>query len=140
MNSAKSSQSSVTDASRKQSAGSSQPANAKSVIAACMAAAAELENTRVLVTAIENESQLLKDRLETELRTTALLRELNESRRSEGEALRTTVNGKNETIAAKDNVIAAQEKLIDALKQKRPSPWRRLGDILIGAALITLVK
>lgn len=105
-----------------------------------MAAAAELENTRVLVTAIENESQLLKDRLETELRTTALLRELNESRRSEGEALRTTVNGKNETIAAKDNVIAAQEKLIDALKQKRPSPWRRLGDILIGAALITLVK
>jgi hypothetical protein len=31
-------------------------------------------------------------------------------------------------------VIAAQQKLIDTLKTKKSSPWKRLTDILIGVA------
>ena len=48
--------------------------------------------------------------------------------------MRNVVTAKNETLAAKDVVIASQEKLIDALKAKKSSPWKRLGDVLIGVA------
>ena len=64
-----------------------------------------------------------------------LLTELNETRKSEADALRTALTANDETIAAKDTVIAAQDKLIEALKRKKPSPWKRLGDVLIGIGL-----
>lgn len=64
-----------------------------------------------------------------------LLSELNETRKSESEALRSTVAAKNEALTAKDAVIASQDKLIDALKRKKSSPWRRLGDMLIGVGI-----
>ena len=105
-----------------------------------MAAADDLEKTRVLVRELESENLLLTERLETEKRTTALLTELNETRKSESEALRITVAAKNETIAAKDAVIASQDKLIETLKRKKASIWRRLGDVLIGAAAIAILK
>lgn len=105
-----------------------------------MATAVELEKTRVLVTAIENENRAVKERLETEKRTTVILTELNETRKSESEDLRTAITAKNETITAKDAVIASQDKLIIELKKKKSSPWRRLGDILIGAAIFTILK
>lgn len=111
-----------------------------SVINACAAAIDELKASRTLLDALDAENASLKSRLETEKRTTAILTELNETRKSETEALRKAIEAKTETIAARDTVIATQDKLIDALKTKKPSPWRRLGDILIGAAVIAVLK
>lgn len=105
-----------------------------------MATAVDLEKTRVLVRELEGENRLLGERLETERRTSALLTELNETRMSESQALRTTIAAKNETVAAKDAVIASQDKLIETLKRKKTSIWRRLGDVLIGAAAIAILK
>jgi len=68
------------------------------------------------------------------------MQELIDTRRQEADALRTAVNAKNETITAKDAVIDSQTKLIEALKKKRASPWRRLGDVLIGAAVFAIFK
>ena len=110
------------------------------VLAACAAAVNELKASRTLLDALDAENASLKSRLETEKRTTAILTELNETRKSETEALRKAIEAKTETIAARDTVIATQDKLIDALKTKKPSPWRRLGDILIGAAVIAVLK
>ena len=59
---------------------------------------------------------------------------MSESRRAENEALRNAIAAKNETIVAKDAVIASQEKLIEALQKRKSSPWKRLGDVLIGVA------
>ncbi len=112
----------------------------QSLTAACMATAVELEKTRVLVSAIESENRLLTERLETEKRMTSIITELNETRKSESEALRSVVVAKNETIAAKDIVITSQDKLVESLKKKKPSPWRRFTDILIGAAAFAILK
>jgi hypothetical protein len=109
-------------------------------LSACMSAAVELEASRTLIDALGTENSSLKDRLATEQQITSLLTELNATRQSENHALRITLAAKNETIAAKDAAIASQDKLIDALKRKKPSPWRRLGDILIGAATIAVLK
>lgn len=95
---------------------------------------AELEASRRLIDLLERENRLIKDRLETETRTTAALTELNASRKEESDALRTALAAKTETLAAKDEVIASQQRLIDALKTKKSLPWKRLGDILIGVA------
>lgn len=100
----------------------------------------ELEKARGFVTALESENQALNDRLETEKLTTAILTELNVTRKSEGDALRTAIDAKNDTIAAKDAVIAAQDQLVASLKAKRPSPLRRIGDVLIGAAILAIFK
>lgn len=105
-----------------------------------MATAVELEKTRVLVSAIESENRLLTERLKTETQTTGILMELNETRKGEADALRNVIEAKNVTLLAKDAVIASQDKLVEALKQKRPSPWRRLGDILIGAAAVAILR
>ena len=107
---------------------------------ACMAAAIDLEKTRNLAGELESENRLLAERLEIEQRTTALLGELNETRKSESEALRTTIAAKNETITAKDAVLTSQDKLIETLKRKKASIWRRLGDVLIGAAAIAVLR
>jgi len=69
-----------------------------------------------------------------------LLTELNETRKAESEALRTALTANHETLAAKDAVIAAQDKLIEALKRKKPSPWKRLGDVLLGVGLGMVLK
>lgn len=76
----------------------------------------------------------MKDRLETETRNVAILSEINASRKAESDALKTALAAKTETLSAKDEVIAAQQRLIDSLKAKKSSPWKRLGDILIGIA------
>ncbi len=107
---------------------------------ACMAAAIDLEKSRVLVAELESENRLLNERLATEQRTTVVLTELNETRKSESEALRSTIAAKNETISAKDAVIASQDKLVDTLRRKKTSIWRRLGDVLIGAAAIAVLR
>ncbi|MFZ1702144.1 MAG: hypothetical protein WBO10_02900 [Pyrinomonadaceae bacterium] len=108
--------------------------------AACAAAVDELKASRTLITALDAENASLRSRLDTERELNSILTELNVTRKSESEALRKTVEAKNETIAAKDAVIASQDKLVEALKTKKPSPWRRLGDILIGAAAIAVLK
>lgn len=118
----------------------SSPRSVGDVIDRCSAAVDELKASRVLIDTLDAENASLKSRLETEKRTTAILTELNETRKSESEALRKAIDSKNETIAARDAVITTQDKLIDALKTKKPSPWRRLGDILIGAAAIAVLK
>jgi hypothetical protein len=100
----------------------------------------ELKTARVLIDSLETENRLLRERLETERRTVEILSALNETRKAEGEALQKTLDAKSETIAAKDTLIAAQEKLIATLKSKRRSPLARLGDILIGAAVIAVLK
>lgn len=105
-----------------------------------MAAAIDLEKSRVLVAELESENRLLNERLATEQRTTVVLTELNETRKSESEALRATIAAKNETISAKDAVIASQDKLVDTLRRKKTSIWRRLGDVLIGAAAIAVLR
>ena len=100
----------------------------------------DLRATRSLATALETENAALKKQLDTTKQTVDLLNELNETRKSEVEALRGTVAAKNEAIGAKDAVIVSQEKLIEALKKKKSSPWKRLGDVLIGAAVIAILK
>lgn len=105
-----------------------------------MATAVELEKTRVLVSALDSENRLLAERLGTEKKASAILTELNETRKSEADALRSTITAKNETIAAKDSVIASQDKLIAVLKSKKSSPWRRIGDLLIGAGIIAVLR
>ena len=115
-------------------------AKAVTLTAACNAAADELGVSRILIDALETENAALRSRLETEKRANDLLTELNETRRAENEAMKATVAAKNETIAAKDAAIAAQEKLIEQLKGKKRSPWSRVADILLGAAVIAILK
>ena len=110
------------------------------VFGACAAAVGELKASRVLIGALERENGLLKQRIETEKQLADGLTELNRTRKSETDALRSAVAAKNETIAAKDSVIASQDKLIAALKTKKTSPWRRLGDLLTGAAIFAILK
>ena len=100
----------------------------------------ELRESRGWIDSLASENRALSERLETEQQTTAILTELNETRKSESEALRAAINAKNETIAAKDSVIAAQDKLVGALKAKKPSTLRRIGDVLIGAAIFAVLK
>jgi hypothetical protein len=104
------------------------------IVSACNAAVGELKASRRLIDLLESENSMLRERLETEKRTTALLTELNETRRAESDALRNAVAAKNETLLTKDAVIASQDKLIVTLKTKKSSPWKRLGDVLIGVA------
>ena len=110
------------------------------LINACAAAVNDLKANRELVESLTTENDALRTRLETEKQITALLTELNETRKSETDALRETVTAKNEAIVAKDAVIASQDKLIETLKKKKSSPWKRLGDVLIGAALFAVLK
>ena len=129
-NYAESSSASATDA----------PKNERGIIAACAAAAEELERTRTLVSALEYENEALKERLDTEKRTSALLEELNRTRNSETEALRAALAAARDSAEARQAVIAAQGKLIEALKKKKDPIWKRLGGVLVGAALIALLK
>ena len=110
------------------------------IINACSAAVDELAKTRLLADALELENKLLNERLETEKQHVVLLSELKATRKSENEALRTAIAAKNETIAAKDVVIVGQDKLVEALKQKKTSPWKRIGDVLLGAAVFAILK
>ncbi|MGH7784661.1 MAG: hypothetical protein ACREO5_12565, partial [Candidatus Binatia bacterium] len=112
----------------------------RGLIGACAAAVDDLKAERVLADALSNENAELKTRLDTEKQTTALLKELNETRKNEADSLRQAVAAKNETIAAKDVVITSQDTLIEALKKKKISPWKRLQDVLIGAAIIAVLK
>lgn len=89
---------------------------------------------------MEKENSMLASRLADEKKLKALLTELNEARRTESEALRRTIEAKNETIAAKDAAIKAQDELIAKLRTKRSSPWKRIGDILIGVGAAVLLK
>jgi hypothetical protein len=68
-----------------------------------------------------------------------VLSELNETRKAESEALRSALVAKNETVTAKDAVIATQDKLIETLKHTKSSPWKRLGDVLIGVGIGVLL-
>mgnify|MGYP003393283085 FL=1 len=100
----------------------------------------ELTLANRLIDALERENAALKTRLDTERSANAILLELNETRKSESEALRQTIAAKNETLAAKESVITAQDKLIGELKTKRTSIWKRIGDIAIGAAVGAVLR
>ncbi len=108
--------------SSKQSAVSGKQEKAAQIVTACSAAVDELKTSRVLIDSLETENAALIERLDTEKKTTTILIDLNETRKSESEALRSSVLAKNETIAAKDAVIASQDKLIATLKAKKSSP------------------
>ncbi len=110
------------------------------VLSTCNAAVDELRASRILIDALDTENAALRSRLETEKRSNVLLVELSETRRAENDALKTALAAKNETIAAKDSAIAAQDKLIGTLKTKKRSIWSRVGDILIGAAAVAILK
>jgi len=110
------------------------------IVTACAATVDELKASRLLIDALDAENGSLKSRLETEKRTTAIFTELNETRKSETEALRNAIFAKNETIVARDAVIATQDKLIEALKAKKPNPWRRIGDILLGVGVMAVLR
>ena len=96
--------------------------------------------SRRLISMLESENNLLRERLETEQAATLLLTELNSARKAENAALQLAIAAKNETIAAKDAAIDSQNKLIDTLKKKKTSPLARLGGILIGAAAVAILK
>lgn len=101
---------------------------------------AELEAARELIAANDAETAALRERLETEKRLTRALDELAATQRLESQALRTALTAKDEALTANAAVIASQEKLIAELKKKKSSPWRRLGDILLGAAAIAVLR
>jgi uncharacterized protein YicC (UPF0701 family) len=105
------------------------------ILAACSGAADELIALRTLIDALDKENSALKTRRQTDQQMIDVLSELNETRKAESEALRSAVAAKNETITAKDAVIATQDKLIETLKRKKSSPWKRLGDILTGVGI-----
>lgn len=130
MNSAEGSKASATAAKRDE----------RGVIAACAAAAEELAASREAISLLEKENSALTARLSDEKKMNAILNELNETRRAESDALRRTIEAKNETIAAKDAAIKAQDELIAKLKAKRSSPWKRIGDILIGVGAAVLIR
>lgn len=114
--------------------GSKPPRDESRTLNACSAAVDELKASRKLIELLETETALLKERLSTEKHTTSLLLELTATQKAESEALRNALNAKNETVAAKDKVIETQSKLVDALNKKKTSPWKRIGDVLIGVA------
>ena len=107
---------------------------------ACAAAVDELKASRTLIAALDAELATQRTRLDTERQLNAVLTELSSTRKSESAALTRAVEAKNETIAAKDAVIASQDKLIAELKAKRPSTWRRIGDILLGVGVMAVLK
>jgi cell shape-determining protein MreC len=111
-----------------------------SVVSACAAAAKDLAATRRLAEALERENAALKERLATAVRAEGLLNELNDTRRSENEALRSALASQSAVIAAKDIAIAKQDELIAQLKKRKTSPWKRVGDILIGAAAAAILR
>jgi hypothetical protein len=115
-------------------------AKAATLTGACNAAAGELRASRILIEALETENASLRTRFEIEKRENQLLTELNETRRVETEGLKLALAAKNETIAAKDAVIAAQDKLIATVKTKKHSPWARVADIAIGAAIGIILR
>lgn len=100
----------------------------------------EIAASRRLVDALEEENLALRQRLETEKERAALLAELSETRRRENDALRMSLAAKGDALAAKDFVIAAQEKYISELKAKKPSVWKRLGDIAVGVVLGAVLR
>ena len=110
------------------------------LISACSATSDELRASRTLIDALEKENTALNTRLTTEKQTTALLGELNETRKTETEALRSALAAENEALTSKDNVIAAQDKLIETLKRKKSSPWKRIGDVLVGVGIAMVLK
>jgi septal ring factor EnvC (AmiA/AmiB activator) len=115
-------------------------ADGTDLIAACNAVADELKASRELIDTLEKENVALTSRLATEKQTTALLTELNETRKTETEALRSAIAAKDEALTAKDSVIAAQDKLIETLKRKKSSPWKRIGDVLVGVGIALVLK
>jgi len=115
-------------------------ANEAAVRNACAAAVEDLNATRKLAEVLEAENGLMKQRLETANRTAAVLTELNETRKAESQALREAVNAKNETIAAQAKLIETHEQLAEKLKKKKPSLIKRIGDVLLGAAIIAVLK
>jgi len=114
--------------------------NERGLVAACAAAAEELAASREAITELERQNAELGSRLADEKKMNGILTELNETRRTQSEASRQTIAAKNETIAAKDAAIKAQDELIAKLKNKRSSPWKRIGDILIGVGAAVLLK
>lgn len=107
---------------------------------ACLSAAADLDATRRLVEALTAENAALAERLDAEKLAFTELSRLADVRGSQAEALKLSAAAAERVIAAKDAEIAARDKLIDSLRKKRASPWRRLGDILIGAAAVAVLK
>ena len=100
----------------------------------------ELERSRALISALDAELAALRIRFDTEKKLSAVLIDLAGSRKAESDALRTAIAAKNEAMAAKDAVVEGQEKLIRELQRKRSSPLKRIGDILIGAAAVMILK
>lgn len=105
-----------------------------------MAAAIELENSRSMIATLEAENAAVRERLETEKRLTSVLAELSATQKAESAALRSALEAKDETIRAKDAVITAQDKYAAELRSRTRSPWRRVGDVLIGVAAAALLK
>ena len=107
---------------------------------ACSDAAADLTATRKFANALDAENTLLKERLATAERTVEILMELNDSRKAENAALNEALKAKNETIAAQSELIRTQAELAAKLKGKKRSLLGRIGDVLLGAAAIAILK
>ena len=110
------------------------------LIGACSRAVNELVELRSLSAAQADEIAKLESGIEAARATNALLTELNDTRRRETEALRGTVAAKDETIAAKNGAIAKQDELIRVLEKRKPSTWKRVGDLAIGIAAGILLR
>lgn len=115
-------------------------ANETAIHNSCAAAVEDLTATRKLADALETENSFLKKRLETADRTAAIYKELNDTRNAESAALRETIAAKDRTIAAQKELIKTHEQLAEKLRAKRPSLIRRIGDVLIGAAIFAVLK
>ena len=100
----------------------------------------ELAAADRLIEALERENAALRERLDTEKQAITVLTELNDARRREADALRTALAAKNETIAAKDAALEAQAGVIEDLRRKRTSIWKRIGDVAIGIAAGALLR
>lgn len=110
------------------------------MVEACAAAVEELAKSRALLTALERENELLRLRLETEKDRAGLMQELLETRQQENAALVEALAARRSESAAQSAVIAVQDELITALRKRKRSPWARIGDVLMGAGIIAILR
>ncbi|HBR57613.1 MAG TPA: hypothetical protein DEA22_09105 [Blastocatellia bacterium] len=112
----------------------------KGLVAACAAAVEELKQSRELLTALEKENEFFRLRLETEKERAAILAELVDTRKKENAAQAAALDARRGEAEALRAVIAAQGELVTALRKKKRSPLARIGDVLLGAGLIAILK
>ena len=94
-----------------------------------------------MIEKLDAEAEALRERLATEKRQAALLRELNgHADIGGGFACRGVGSEKPDHRGEGRGDRFRQEKLIESLKRKKTSVWKRLADVLVGVGVGEILK